>query len=73
MKLNINRDIVYIVSFVLILVNLVLINKDEKRMPLYTKSPIFHLIYMICLVVSLKKNIYIGFFVGLTYLNIIRK
>jgi len=64
----INKDIVYIVSFGLIIFNSIILN--NKKIPFYTKHPLFHIIFMLCLVIILEYNIYIGFFVAVTYLNI---
>jgi hypothetical protein len=64
----VNKDIVYIVSFILIILNCIILNNNNR--PFYTKHPLFHFIFMLCLVVILEYNIYIGFFVTVTYLNI---
>ena len=63
-----NKDIIYIVSLLLIIINYILYNKTN--LPLYIHHPIFKLIFMICLVVILEYNIYIGFFIAMSYLII---
>ena len=68
--MNINRDVVYIISLILIIVNIVILNK--KQFPKYTGTSVFNLVFLLCSIIVLHKNIYIGFFVLLTYLNINR-
>lgn len=63
-----NKDIIYIVSLLLIIINYILYNKTS--LPVYIHHPIFKLIFMICLVVILEYNIYIGFFIAMSYLII---
>lgn len=63
-----NKDIVYIVSLLLIIINYILYNK--KTLPLYVDSPIFKIIFMICITLILEYNIYIGFFIVMSYLII---
>jgi hypothetical protein len=66
-----NKDLVYLISFILIIINTIIVNK--KQIPLYTKTILFRLVFMICLVVVLNYNIFIGFFVALSYLLINNK
>ena len=66
-----NKDLVYLISFILIIINTIIVNK--KEIPLYTKTILFRLVFMICLVVVLNYNIFIGFFVALSYLLINNK
>ena len=64
-----NKDIVYILSFILIIINCIIYNK--QKLPNYTNSIIFKLLFVSCLTIVLHYNIYIGFFLGITYVNII--
>jgi len=64
-----NKDIVYIVSFILIVINCIIYNKE--KLPYYKNSILFKLIFLTCLTIMLHYNIYIGFFLSITYLNII--
>ena len=66
-----NKDFVYLISFILIIINTIIVNK--KQIPLYTKTILFRLVFMICLVIVLNYNIFIGFFVALSYLLINNK
>ena len=66
-----NKDLVYLISFILIIINTIIVNK--KQLPLYTKTILFRLVFMICLVIVLEYNIFIGFFVALSYLLINNK
>ena len=64
-----NKDIVYIVSFILIIINCIVYNK--QKLPYYKNYVIFKFIFLSCLTIILHYNIYIGFFLGITYVNII--
>ena len=63
-----NKDIIYIVSLLLIIINYILYNKNN--LPVYIHNPIFKLIFMTCLIIVLEYNIYIGFFIAMSYLII---
>ena len=64
----INKDIIYIVCFILIIINCIIYNKHE--LPIYINSPIFKLIFLICTTILSYLNIYIGVFLGITFLTI---
>jgi len=64
----INKDIVYIVCFILILINCILYNKQNK--PIYINNPIFKLIFLFCIMILSYLNIYIATFLGITFLTI---
>ena len=66
-----NKDLVYLISFILIIINTLIVNK--KQLPLYTKTKLFRFVFLICLVIVLEYNIFIGFFVALSYLLINNK
>lgn len=66
-----NKDLVYLISFILIIINTIIVNK--KQLPLYTKTILFRIVFMICLVIVLEYNIFIGFFLALSYLLINNK
>jgi len=63
----INKDVVYIVSLILIIINCIIY---DKELPNYTKTIYFHILFLICTLAILHENIYLGFFLGVTYLNI---
>ena len=63
----INKDIVYIVCFLLIVINCLIYNYD---VPEFFESNIFKLILLILLLIVANKNIYIGFFLGITFLSL---
>jgi len=65
----INKDIVYIVCFILIIINCIIYSKNN--IPTYTKSIIFKIIFLLCMLVISNYNLYIGTFLGITFLNII--
>ena len=64
----INKDIVYIVCFILIIINCIIYNNTER--PIYINNPIFKLIFLICTTILAYLNIYIGTFLGITFLTI---
>ena len=63
----INKDIVYIVCFILIIINCILYKKTN---PLYINNPIFKILFLICTILLSYLNIYIGTFLGITFLTI---
>jgi len=63
----INKDIVYIVCFLLIVINCLIYNYD---VPEFLESTIFKLILLILILIMAHKNIYIGFFLGITFLSL---
>ena len=63
----INKDIVYIVCFLLIVINCLLYNYE---VPVFLESNIFKLILLILILIMANKNIYIGFFLGITFLSL---
>ena len=63
----INKDIVYIVCFILIVINCLIYNYD---VPEFLESNIFKLILLILIFKNSNKNIYIGFFLGITFLSL---
>ena len=64
----INKDIVYIFSFLLIILNLVIYNKD---VPDYFKNNIvFKLIFLLLILYLAHINIYLGVFLGITFLSL---
>jgi len=63
----INKDIVYIVCFILIVINCLIYNYD---VPEFLESNIFKLILLILILIMANKNIYIGFFLGITFLSL---
>jgi hypothetical protein len=63
----INKDIVYIVCFILIVINCLVYTYD---VPEFLESNIFKLILLILTVIMANKNIYIGFFLGITFLSL---
>ena len=63
----INKDIVYIVCFLLIVINSLIYNND---IPDFLESNIFKLILLVLTVIMANKNIYIGFFLGITFLSL---
>jgi len=63
----INKDIVYIVCFLLIVINSLIYNND---IPEFLESNIFKLILLVLTVIMANKNIYIGFFLGITFLSL---
>ena len=63
----INKDIVYIVCFILIVINCLIYKYD---VPDFLESNIFKLILLILTVIMANKNIYIGFFLGITFLSL---
>lgn len=65
----INKDVVYIVSFILIIINSIIYN--ITNIPTYTNTIMFKLIFLICTTIILHYNIYIVFFLCITYLNVI--
>jgi len=66
-----NKDLVYLISLILIIINTIIVNK--KSLPVYTKTILFRIVFLICFMIILKYNIFIGFFVGLSYLFINNK
>ena len=64
----INKDIVYIVCFILILINSILYNKQQK--PIYVNNPIFKLVFLLCIMILSYLNIYIATFLAITFLTI---
>jgi hypothetical protein len=63
----INKDIVYIVCFILIIINCILYKKTK---PVYINTPIFKILFLICTILLSYLNIYIGTFLGITFLTI---
>ena len=63
----INKDIVYIICFILIIVNCIIYNAEK---PVYVKHPIFKILFLVCTTILSYLNIYIGVFLGITYLSI---
>ena len=63
----INKDIVYIVCFILIVINCLIYTYD---IPEFLESNIFKLILLILILIMANKNIYIGFFLGITFLSL---
>ena len=63
----INKDIVYIVCFILIVINCLIYNYN---VPEFLESNIFKLILLILILIMANKNIYIGFFLGITFLSL---
>jgi hypothetical protein len=64
----INKDIVYIVCFILILINCILYNKQKK--PVYINNPIFKLLFLVCIMTLSYLNLYISTFLAITFLTI---
>jgi hypothetical protein len=64
----INKDIVYIVCFILIIINCIIYTNHER--PIYINNSIFKLIFLICTTILSYLNIYIGTFLGITFLTI---
>jgi len=64
----INKDIVYIVCFILIIINCIIYNKPNK--PNYITHPLFKLIFIVCLTIVAHYSLYIGVFLGITFLTI---
>lgn len=64
----INKDIVYIFSFLLIIVNLLIYKNDT---PEYFKNNVlFKLIFLMCILYLSHINIYLGVFLGITFLSL---
>ena len=66
-----NKDIVYIISLILIIINCIIYKKTI--LPKYKKNIIFKLILLLCIMIVLHYNIYIGFVLSTTYLIINNK
>jgi len=66
-----NKDIVYIVSLILIIINCIIYKKTV--LPNYKNNIIFKLIFLLCITIVLHYNIYIGFILSTTYLIINNK
>jgi len=64
----INKDIVYILCFILIIINCIIYNKNN--IPLYTKTPLFKLIFLLCILIIANYNLYIATFLSITFLNL---
>jgi len=64
----INKDIVYIVCFILILLNCILYN--IKIRPKYIHNPIFKLLFLLYIMTLSNLNIYIATFFAITFLTI---
>lgn len=66
----INKDIVYIFCFVLILINYI-INKYNYNIPIcFKKNILLRLIFIICILYLAIINIYLGVFLGITFLSL---
>jgi hypothetical protein len=64
----INKDIVYIFSFLLIIINLLIY---KREVPEYFKNNIvFKLIFLIWILYLAHINIYLGVFLGITFLSL---
>ena len=63
----INKDIVYIVCFILIVINCLVYTYD---VPEFLESNIFKLILLVLILIMANQNIYIGFFLGITFLSL---
>lgn len=63
----INKDIVYIVCFILIVINCLIYNYD---VPEFLESNICKLILLVLILIMANRNIYIGFFLGITFLSL---
>ena len=66
-----NMDIVYICSFVIILVCAYKIHIN-KTLPRYTKTVPFNLVFLLAIVVILHHNLIIGTMLSILYLTINR-
>jgi len=64
----INKDIVYIVCFILILINCIVYNKKTK--PPYINNFLFKLVFLFCIMILSYLNIYISTFLGIIFLTI---
>ena len=64
----INKDVVYIACFILIIINCLIYNSNE--LPEFIGSPLFKAIYLILILVIANINIYIGLFLGITFLSL---
>jgi hypothetical protein len=64
----INKDIVYIVCFFLIIINCLIYNSNN--LPEFIESPLFKAIYLVLTLIISNINIYIGIFLGITFLSL---
>ena len=64
----INKDIVYIVCFILIVINCLIYNSYD--FPEFIDSPLFKAIYLVLTLIISNINIYIGLFLGITFLSL---
>ena len=63
----INKDIVYVGCFILIIINYLIYNND---LPEFIESPLFKAIYLVLTLIMANINIYIGLFLGITFLSL---
>ena len=64
-----NKDLIYILCSLLIIVNIIMSNKNE--FPFYINSNYFNILFLLLIVIILlsdKNNIYFGLFLSITYL-----
>lgn len=66
-----NSDIVYILCFIIVILNCIIFKK--KTFPKYINAVEFKLIYLLSLLVIINYDLYIGTFLGITYLSIMTK
>jgi hypothetical protein len=64
----INKDIVYIGCFILIVINCLIYNSND--LPEFIESPLFKAIYLVLILIIANINIYIGLFLGITFLSL---
>ena len=64
-----NMDVVYIFSFIIILVSAYKVH-NNKRLPQYTKTVPFNLVFLLSIVVILHHNLIIGTMLSILYLSI---
>ena len=64
----INKDIVYIICFIIIIINCLIYNSN--KVPDFIDSPLFKAIYLGLILIIANINIYIGLFLGITFLSL---